>query len=247
MCFTIFGSPKVEETFTDQTSWIRMLPCWTIANVGLRRLKFRKESREVQLNSACELLRKPVSGSEINVIFLWRLVIGFGEVGSRVGNAAMLSTLTLWQKCMKDLWYNTKDAGVHISSLTACIVKNWKKIEERKMKEKKGRKEGLLTSCRTVGFLIKAHKLLSWVLFWCWLWNVHLLMAYLNILECLSTADQGFISALWKHEVGNLSLFISWYSSVLKRDLLIRAFSQYGFSFLLCVCEWNLSFNKATK
>lgn len=55
-------------------------------------------------------------------------------------------------------------------------------------------------------------------------------MVYLNATECLSKADQGFISALYQHEVGNLSLFISGYSSVLKRDLLIRAFSQYGFS-----------------
>lgn len=72
-------------------------------------------------------------------------------------------------------------------------------------------------------------------------------ICYLNAMECLSKADQGFISPLYQHEVGNLSLFISGYSSVLKRDLLIRAFSQYGFSFFLCVCEWNQSFKKATK
>lgn len=57
----------------------------------------------------------------------------------------------------------------------------------------------------------------------------------------------GFYFALYHSEVGNLSLFICGYSSVLKRDLLIIAFSRHGFSFFLCVCEWNQRFNKATK
>lgn len=43
--------------------------------------------------------------------------------------------------------------------------------------------------------------------------------------------DHSLISALYQCEVGNLSFFISGYSSVLKRDLLIRAFSIWIFFF----------------
>lgn len=73
------------------------------------RLKFGKESKKVKLSSACELVRrKPVSDSKMkNVISFWRLMISFGEMGSRVANHPMFSTLTLWQKDMKDLDFDT--------------------------------------------------------------------------------------------------------------------------------------------
>lgn len=58
---------------------------------------------------------------------------------------------------------------------------------------------------------------------------------YLNAKECLSKADHSLISALYQCEVGNLSFFISGYSSVLKRDLLIRAFSIWIFFFCVCM------------
>lgn len=49
------------------------------------RLKFGKESREVKLSSACELVRrKPVSGSKVkNSVSFWRLMIIFEEMGSK--------------------------------------------------------------------------------------------------------------------------------------------------------------------
>lgn len=61
------------------------------------------------------------------------------------------------------------------------------------------------------------------------------LVAYLNTMECLSTADHGSISALCQCEAGNLSFFISGYLSVLKKDLLIRAFSIWIFFLSVCM------------
>lgn len=72
------------------------------------RLKFGKESREVKLSSAWELVRrKSVSGSKMkNSVFLETDDYFWGN-GKQRGNIPVLPTMTLWQKDIKALDFDT--------------------------------------------------------------------------------------------------------------------------------------------
>lgn len=128
----------------------------------------------------------------------------------------------MWQKDVKDLdfYMSTFWYSTKGAKEHISLLSGWIIYQKKKGGRKKTQKK-------------KARE------YWWALWGA--------IPSLISKADQDFVSALCQCEGGNLSLFISGYSSVLKRDLLSRAFSQHGFSFLLCMCEWNQPFNKVTE